>query len=94
MKYCKKTPEIIITTKNNDKGIFIIVSDNGLGISNENQKQIFKQFFRVTHGDLHDTKGFGLGLFYVNTILEGHGGNIKVNSTLNKGSSFEIYFPF
>jgi len=93
-KYTAEAPEIIITTRNTEKGIIMTVEDNGIGISHENQKHIFKKFFRVHTGNIHDVKGFGLGLYYVKTIVEAHGGSVKLQSELKKGTQFEIYFPF
>jgi len=89
-----KNPEITISTSNNETGIFLCIADNGIGINKANQKKIFDTLFRVHTGDLHNVKGFGLGLSYVKTIIEKHGGNIKVESELNKGSKFIIYLPF
>jgi two-component system phosphate regulon sensor histidine kinase PhoR len=94
IKYCTTQPEIIISTKNNDKGLIINISDNGIGINNENQKHIFKQFFRVDTGNIQDIRGFGLGLFYVKTMIEEHNGTIRIQSEINKGSNFEIFLPF
>ena len=71
----------------------ISIKDNGIGISKENQKHIFERFFRVSQGNCHNVKGYGLGLFYVKTIVELHKGEIVVNSTLNKGSEFIIKIP-
>ncbi len=93
IKYNKHDPLIIISTKNKDGGIIVSIEDNGIGISHEDQKRIFDQFYRVSTGDIHDVKGFGLGLYYVKTIIEAHGGYIKVKSEINKGSRFDVLFP-
>lgn len=92
-KYCDKTPEIKISTYNHKNSLIISIKDNGIGISKENQRKIFDQFFRVPTGNVHDIKGFGLGLSYVKKIILGHNGTIKVNSTLKKGSEFIITLP-
>ncbi len=94
VKYCAERPEIKITTRDGNGGIEISISDKGLGISQENLKHVFKKFYRVHTGDRHDVKGFGLGLFYVKTIVNAHGGSIKVKSELKKGSTFELHFPY
>jgi two-component system, OmpR family, phosphate regulon sensor histidine kinase PhoR len=94
IKYSETSPEIKIQTRDADDGIEIIITDSGIGISPDNIKHIFKKFYRVHTGDIHDVKGFGLGLFYVKTVIDAHHGNIKVNSELKKGSTFEIYFPY
>lgn len=93
LKYCMKKPNISISTYNKNEGIVISVVDNGIGISRKEQKLIFERFYRVSTGNVHDVKGFGLGLSYVKKIVEAHGGNINVDSTLHKGSKFELYFP-
>ena len=92
-KYSGEKPEILISTKNSEGKIEMVVKDNGMGISKENQKHIFANFFRLQAGDIHDIKGFGLGLYYVKTVVEAMGGSVFVNSELNKGSEFRILFP-
>jgi two-component system phosphate regulon sensor histidine kinase PhoR len=93
-KYTPDAPIIIVRTKNSKNGIIISIEDNGIGIKSEDQKEIFKQFHRVHTGNLHDVKGFGLGLYYVKLMTEAHGGHVKLTSEWGKGSIFEVYFPF
>lgn len=93
-KYSPKKPEIKITTENYSDGVRIIIEDNGIGISKENQKKIFEKLYRIPTGNIHDVKGFGLGLSYVKAIVEKHGGKISIDSELKKGSNFIVYLPF
>jgi len=93
-KYSKNHPEISISTSNGKNGLFITVRDAGIGIKESFQKHIFDKFFRVPTGDLHNVKGFGLGLSYVKTIIEAHKGSITIKSDLDKGTQFDIYLPF
>lgn len=93
-KYSEAAPEISIETKNDNNGISISIIDNGIGISTEAQKQIFDKFYRVPTGNVHNVKGFGLGLYYVKYMVNEHGGNITVKSELKKGTTFTIYLPF
>ena len=93
IKYCDKTPKIVITTTNQKNKIIISIQDNGKGIARDNLKYIFDKFYRVPTGNLHDIKGFGLGLFYVKTIIEELKGTIQVKSILGKGSEFIITLP-
>lgn len=93
LKYCVKVPEISVYTRNKGNEIIISVIDNGIGIAAKEQKLIFERFYRVSTGNLHDVKGFGLGLSYVKTIVEAHGGRIEVESAEGKGSRFDIILP-
>jgi len=93
IKYCTVKPEIIINTFNTGKSMVIEIKDNGIGIGTENQRRVFQKFYRVPTGNVHDVKGFGLGLSYVKTIVESHGGTITLISSINQGSTFKIEFP-
>ena len=93
IKYCREIPAITIRTFNNKDGCIIEVRDNGIGISPEHQRRIFQKFYRVPTGNVHDVKGFGLGLSYAKTIVEAHGGEISLQSELGMGCSFQIYIP-
>lgn len=93
VKYSKETPVINLKTENRKDYILVSVKDNGIGIPKEHQEQIFERFYRVPTGNVHDVKGFGLGLSYVKKIVDSHHGKIKVESVSNKGTKFTIYFP-
>jgi len=96
IKYAKPDvpPDITISTYNNDNQLVIAVTDNGIGMTKETQHKIFEQFYRVPTGNIHNVKGFGLGLSYAKLMTEQHGGYIRVNSKLGKGSTFEVHLPF
>jgi two-component system, OmpR family, phosphate regulon sensor histidine kinase PhoR len=93
IKYTPSSPEIYIETRNIEQNIQVVVKDNGIGISKINQKKIFERFYRVSTGNIHDVKGFGLGLNYVKKIVEMHKGTIEVESELEKGTTFSFKIP-
>jgi two-component system phosphate regulon sensor histidine kinase PhoR len=92
-KYTPVKPRIVVSTKSTDKELIIWISDNGIGISKANQKKIFEKLYRVPAGNIHNFKGFGLGLSYVKTIIEKHGGSVRLESELEKGTTFELILP-
>jgi two-component system phosphate regulon sensor histidine kinase PhoR len=94
LKYTKEPPCIQISTASTATELIITVKDNGIGIKKDDQKKIFDTFYRVHTGNVHNVKGFGLGLSYVKAVVEKHHGHIEVDSELNKGSTFIVYLPF
>lgn len=93
IKYCSKQPHINITSSSSNTSTIISISDNGVGIPISERRRIFEKFYRISQGNRHDTKGFGLGLYYVKNIIELHRGKISLRSTVGKGSTFEITLP-
>jgi two-component system phosphate regulon sensor histidine kinase PhoR len=94
IKYSPEAPVITIETKNNGSGVILSVEDKGAGMSKSVQNKIFERFYRQSSGNVHDVKGFGLGLNYVRAIIEAHKGTIAVTSEPGRGSRFDVYIPF
>jgi two-component system phosphate regulon sensor histidine kinase PhoR len=92
-KYSPSNPIIRVTVKEQGGAVCILLQDQGMGMSREAVKKIFDKFYRVPTGNVHDVKGFGLGLSYVKTMIEAHKGTISVQSELGKGSTFTINLP-
>lgn len=93
IKYSNNGTRIDIYTTNKKDGITLSVQDNGIGMSQEVTRHIFDKFYRVPTGNIHNVKGFGLGLYYVKNMVDAHGGHIEVESELHKGSRFDVYLP-
>ncbi|MBN2227665.1 MAG: HAMP domain-containing histidine kinase [candidate division Zixibacteria bacterium] len=93
VKYSKEKPEITVLTLNADGGLYIRIADRGIGISESDLKLVFNKYYRVSTGDVHNVKGFGLGLSYVKLMVEAHGGKIAVISKPGRGTQVEIFFP-
>lgn len=94
IKYCDGEPSVEIFTRDELNGIAVSFRDNGIGINKENQRKIFDKLYRVPTGNIHNVKGFGLGLSYVKGVVEKHGGHVEVESELKKGSTFTIHLPY
>jgi two-component system phosphate regulon sensor histidine kinase PhoR len=94
IKYSPDIPEITVVTRNCEKGLILCVEDKGIGMTKAVQSKIFERFYRQSSGNVHDVKGFGLGLNYSRSIIEAHKGHITVFSEPGKGSRFEIFLPF
>jgi two-component system phosphate regulon sensor histidine kinase PhoR len=93
IKYSKEVCSIRILTSDHDNGILVAIEDQGIGMNRESQKKVFDKFFRVSTGNVHNVKGFGLGLYYVKTIVEAHSGKVSLKSSLNNGSTFYVFLP-
>ncbi|HEY5745452.1 MAG TPA: HAMP domain-containing sensor histidine kinase [Chryseolinea sp.] len=91
-KYSPDKPDIVITTTNTLSGILIAIADKGIGIRRDVQRYIFDKFYRASTGNVHDVKGYGLGLTYVQKIVQAHQGKISLTSEPHQGSRFELYF--
>jgi len=94
IKYSAAAPEITVTTENQTNGVLISVTDRGIGMTKAVQGKIFERFYRQASGNIHNVKGFGLGLSYVKAVVEANHGTILVSSEPGKGSKFELFLPF
>lgn len=94
IKYSTGSPQITVETRNEERGVLLSVADKGIGMSKSVQSKIFERFYRQTTGNIHDVKGFGLGLNYVRAIVDSHKGNIAVHSEPGKGSRFDVFIPY
>jgi two-component system phosphate regulon sensor histidine kinase PhoR len=93
-KYSPEIPEITVSTRNSDRGVWISVSDKGIGMSKQVQGKVFEKFYREATGNIHNVKGFGLGLSYVKAVVDANRGEVRVSSEPGKGSTFEVFLPF
>lgn len=93
IKYNEKSPVISISVIEENGFVIIKMSDNGIGISKENMQKIFDTFYRVPNGNIHNVRGYGIGLSYAKKIIEAHNGSISVKSILGVGSTFELKIP-
>ena len=93
VKYSSVQPDIRVELFSRDEQVHLVVQDKGIGIRKENQQKIFEKFFRETAGDIHNVKGFGLGLSYVKAVVKAFGGQVQLSSIPGKGSTFEIMLP-
>ena len=94
VKYSKGVPEIRVSTTNIPTGLLLSIEDKGIGMSKAVQSKIFERFYRQTSGNVHNVKGFGLGLSYVKAVVDANSGSINVQSETGIGSRFEVFIPF
>jgi two-component system phosphate regulon sensor histidine kinase PhoR len=93
IKYCQGPPNITISSSNKGRYLVISIHDNGIGIQPEFIRKVFDKFYRIPTGDVHNVKGFGLGLYYVKSVIEKHKGKVNIKSEANQGTEISLYFP-
>ena len=93
IKYSNDNASITISTNKIKKYLNISIMDNGNGIPKDALLKVFEKFYRVPSGNVHNVKGFGLGLYYVKTIVEAHNGKVEIHSTINKGTNVDLFLP-
>ena len=93
IKYCTTAPDILIDISEKKNKLILNIKDNGVGLKRDDLERVFQKFYRVSTGDVHDVKGFGLGLYYVKNICKAHGWDISIDSVLGEGSTFSIQIP-
>ena len=93
IKYCREVPRIHISTSTQGKHLLLVISDQGIGIPAEYQHKVFDKFYRVPTGNVHNVKGFGLGLFYIKSVCTAHGWKIELDSDVNRGTAISILIP-
>jgi len=93
LKYCENNPELMVETLNDESNFIFKVKDNGIGMSPNTQKKVFEKFYRASSGNIHNTKGHGLGLAYVKRIVDLHKGAINLESKKDFGTTISIYIP-
>ena len=93
IKYSVEPPQIHISTHTEEGAAVIRITDHGIGISKDDQKHVFEKFYRVSTGNVHNVKGFGIGLNYVSQVVALHKGKISLTSELGQGSTFTISLP-
>ena len=94
MKYAKEDPKVVMTTFQTPEGLTLEVADNGIGIASEHLGKVFERLYRVPTGNVHNVKGFGLGLSYVKNVIERHGGTVHIASRLGEGTTLKLFLPF
>jgi two-component system phosphate regulon sensor histidine kinase PhoR len=94
VKYSGDDPHLVIRTAQTPDGVSLDVQDNGVGIAKEHLGKVFERLFRVPTGNVHDVKGFGLGLSYVKNVVERHGGSVHIASRVGEGTTLKLLLPF